>query len=61
MPERQKCRCPCGEVFYAELYKSASYSGLVFKNFKKIRLQSTVCPKCGRKLSLDDNPLSLER
>lgn len=35
MPERQKCRCPCGEVFYAELYKSASYSGLVFKNFKK--------------------------
>ena len=60
MPERQRCKCPCGYLFYADLYKSASFLGLVFKDCQKIRLQSTVCPKCGKKLALDDNPLSRE-
>jgi hypothetical protein len=60
MPERQRCKCPCGYLFYADLYKSASFLGLVFKDSQKIRLQSTVCPKCRKKLALDDNPLILE-
>ena len=63
-PRQNPDECPCGYKFYVGHHRSASLLGLIFRDSKKNLLESTKCPRCGRKLSLNSqgpNPLGIEK
>ena len=60
MTEKRRYRCSCGFEFYLVYDKSASNLGRRFRDLNGRVLENIkVCTKCGKKLSLDDNPLSI--
>ncbi len=60
MSEKKLFRCYCGYEFYLIYDKSASNPGRRFKDLNGKPLGTMKICKCGKKLSLDDNPLSRE-